>query len=86
MHSDERYTCADPATVRANLVRHADQQGRSLATLSKAVGKNVTYLQKFIERGPPKVLPEDVGLKPAVTLTLDERILVVRVPCTGNML
>ena len=72
--------CADPVAVRTNLLHHADRQGRSLAALSKAAGKNAPYLQQFIERGSPKVLPEDVRLKLAMTMNIDERLLGAREP------
>lgn len=75
-------TCPDPAVVRANLQRHAERQGYSLNALSKLAGKNAAYLQQFIERGTPKVLPEDTRLRLAMTLNIDERILGARDPWT----
>lgn len=72
--------CVDPIAARANLLQHVEQQGLSLAALSKAAGKNPAYLQQFIERGSPKVLPEDVRLRLAMALSIDERLLGARDP------
>lgn len=72
--------CIGPTTVRANLLHHAEQRKMSLAALSKLAGKNAAYLQQFIERGSPKVLPEDTRLKLAMTLNIDERLLGAREP------
>jgi hypothetical protein len=72
--------CADAASVRDNLVHHAERQGLSLAALSKAARKNAAYLQQFVERGSPKVLPDEVRLRLAMTLNIDERLLGAREP------
>ena len=82
MDSAGRMTCTDPAVVRANLQHHAERRGYSLNALSKLAGKNAAYLQQFLERGSPKVLPEDIRLRLAMTLNIDERLLGAREPWT----
>jgi len=45
--------------VRAVILARAEQLGLTLTDLSKKIGANQAYLQQFIRRGIPKVLPED---------------------------
>lgn len=45
--------------VRSRLLALSEEQGVSLADLSRGAGKNHAYLQQFIQRGVPKKLPED---------------------------
>ncbi len=75
-------TLVDAATARANLVRRATDLDVSLADLSRAAGRNPAYVQQFVERGTPRVLPEDVRLAIAKRLTMDERLLGARDPWT----
>jgi hypothetical protein len=49
---------SDP--VRDLLLRLAEENGIGLAPLSKAIGKNHAYLQQFISRRRPLVLPAAV--------------------------
>lgn len=58
----------------------AADRGHSLASLSRFVGKNDAYLQQFIMRGSPRRLPEDIRLKLAQRLQVDERLLGARDP------
>lgn len=69
----------DPRHCLPTLV--ADR-GHSLAALSRYVGKNDAYLQQFITRGSPRHLPEDIRLKLAQCLQIDERVLGARDPWT----
>lgn len=46
--------------VRRLVVELIGKQGLSLASVSRAIGRNPAYLQQFVERGVPRVLPEDV--------------------------
>jgi len=68
--------------VRRNLSKRADELGISLADLSRAAGRNAAYIQQFVERGSPRVLPEDVRLAVAMRLRMDERLLGARDPWT----
>lgn len=43
---------------RAALVKAAEARGRSLISLSIMLGRNGSYLQQFVNRGSPKLLPE----------------------------
>jgi hypothetical protein len=74
--------CVDATGVRRNLIEHAKERGFSLAALSTVVGRNPAYLQQYVERGSPKVLPEDVRLRLAMALSIDERLLGARDPWT----
>lgn len=40
------------------LARLASQRGESLAALSRLIGRNDSYLQQYVKRGSPRVLPE----------------------------
>lgn len=48
----------------------------SMKALSEAVGKNQTYIQQFITKGSPRVLPEDVRRKLSQLLAIDEALLM----------
>lgn len=43
---------------QAVVERLAREQGVSLAALSRSLGRNVAYLQQYVRRGSPRVLPE----------------------------
>jgi len=45
---------------RLLVIARTDQLGLDLANLSRAIGRNAAYLQQYIRRGIPRVLPEDV--------------------------
>lgn len=44
--------------VRARLLRLAEERGVSLASLSRMIGKNASYLQQFVRKGSPRKLEE----------------------------
>lgn len=44
--------------VRENLMRAAEQAEVPLLRLSRMIGRNDAYLQQFVKRGTPRVLPE----------------------------
>lgn len=71
-----------PSTVRNRVERLAQQRGRSLAELSRLIGRNEAYLQQFVKRGTPRRLPEDERLALAIALNVDERQLGARDPWT----
>lgn len=48
----------DPDVQRAALDDLVEAQGISLATLSRALGRNPAYLQQFMKRGSPRLLAE----------------------------
>ncbi|MFN3675276.1 MAG: hypothetical protein ACK4TC_04800 [Sphingomonas pseudosanguinis] len=70
----------DAAAARINLVHRAAELDVSLSELSRVAGKNPAYFQQYVERGTPKVLPEDVRLAVAIRLNTDERLLGARDP------
>ncbi|MEH3047052.1 S24 family peptidase [Sphingomonas adhaesiva] len=43
---------------RQALARLAQERGVSLSALSRMLGRNVAYLQQYVGRGSPRVLPE----------------------------
>jgi len=46
--------------VRLRLLKRIQQRDTDLKNASRAIGKNAAYIQQFIYRGTPKVLPADV--------------------------
>lgn len=64
---------SDP--VRDRIEALAAAQGASLATLSKVVGRNPAYIQQYLRRGTPRVLPERERGVLARFLGVDEREL-----------
>lgn len=44
--------------IRQRLAEVARSQGKSLAGLSRALGRNPAYLQQYVARGTPRHLPE----------------------------
>lgn len=69
--------------LRTLLPQLAKAKGTSLRALSKAVGRNDAYLQQFVEKGSPKVLPEAVRYKLAEELGVAEDML--RAPQKGKV-
>lgn len=65
---------------RARVQQLASSRRVSLASLSRLVGKNSSYLQQFITKGSPKRLGEDERLKLARFFGIDERELGAREP------
>lgn len=61
--------------VRIFLAAEIDRQDLDMANLSRAVGKNQTYIQQFLRRGIPRKLPEEVRQQLAAELKVDEAIL-----------
>jgi len=47
-------------------------QGKTLTGLSKALGRNPSYLQQYLERGSPKELPDKVRRNLAKLLNVSE--------------
>lgn len=48
----------EPEAQRAALVAAMEEQGRSLAELSRVLRRNPAYLQQYIRRGTPRTLAE----------------------------
>lgn len=69
-----------PDEIRTLIKRLAPERGETLASLSSMIGRNVAYLQQFVERGTPRQLPEDIRLKLAYYLNVDECQLGAREP------
>lgn len=61
--------------IRKLLTRVIEDRGLKLSELSLKLDKNHAYLQQFIKRGIPAKLPEDVRVKLADLLGLDETLL-----------
>ena len=57
------------------LARHAAARGVSLSALSRLLGRNVAYLQQYVRRGTPRVLPEADRATLAAFLGIDEAVL-----------
>jgi hypothetical protein len=58
--------------VRSFLKQQFARSGKTYAEASRFAGKNHAYIQQFIERGSPRVLPEDVRAKLAAFLDVEE--------------
>ena len=71
---------ADP--VRARVMQLAAQRGESLAALSRMLGRNAAWMQQYLYRGSPRVLPDADRLKLAQFFSVDERELGARDPWT----
>jgi hypothetical protein len=56
-----------PEEVRAKVAATAAARGESLTAVSEALGRNPAYLQQYIKRRSPKVLPEDARLALALS-------------------
>jgi phage repressor protein C with HTH and peptisase S24 domain len=57
------------------LARIAAAQGVSLSALSRMLGRNIAYLQQYVRRGSPRVLPEADRAKLAAFLGVEESVL-----------
>ena len=68
--------------IRARVAALAEQYGESLTSLSLMLGRNVAWLQQYLTRGTPRVLPEEERLKLAMHWHVDERELGARDPWT----
>jgi hypothetical protein len=75
---------ATPEEVRGRLEQLALIHDRSLAELSRMLGRNVAYLQQFVRRGTPVRLDEDDRLRLAQLFKVDERELGAREPWTPH--
>lgn len=75
-------------SVRQIITRAVETGPHTLASLSKAVGKNHAYLQQFVSRGVPAELPERVRKKLSEVLGVEEQALggpdAPTIPNSGN--
>lgn len=60
---------------RQALERAAGDAGTSLAALSRLIGRNAAYLQQYVRRGSPRVLPERERAMLAAFLGIAEELL-----------
>lgn len=60
---------------RTRLRQLVDANGDSLSALSRMLGRNVAYLQQYIERGTPRLLAERDRRVLARYFGIDEREL-----------
>lgn len=58
----------------------AAERGLSFSALSIMAGRNVAYVQQFIERGSPRQLPDEPRRLIAMALDIDETLLGARMP------
>lgn len=61
--------------TRRRLIEAVARVGKTLAEVSKAIGRNHSYLQQFVKYGKPKKLPEDERRAVATLLGIDESLL-----------
>jgi hypothetical protein len=66
--------------VRARLRALAEARGESWSLLSHVIGRNATYIERYIQRGTPRRLPEGERLLLAMHFGVDERQLGARDP------
>ncbi|MEQ1725113.1 MAG: S24 family peptidase [Sphingopyxis sp.] len=62
----------DPRMV---LDRIARARGEDYASLSRLIGRNPAYIQQYLKRGTPRILPERERALLADYLMIDERVL-----------
>ncbi len=74
------YLAAMSDPVRRKIEQLAETQQRSLAEASLAIGRNAAWLQQYLRRGTPRILPEDDRLKLAQLFSVNERELGARDP------
>ncbi|MBW6522009.1 S24 family peptidase [Sphingomonas sp. RHCKR47] len=67
-------------TPRDALDRLSLARGTSLSALSRMLGRNVAYLQQYVRRGTPRVLPERERRLLAAFFDVDETVLGAPVP------
>jgi repressor LexA len=77
----------DGVGQRASLEALIVREGTSLATLSRAVGRNAAWMQQYLRRGTPRLLPERERGLLAAFFGVDEETLggpvvpaIIRVP------
>ena len=75
---------SDLDPVRELIVLRLQQLDMNLARASKTVGKNSAYLQQFVRRGIPRVLPEDVREALAALLEVPPSSLRGTLPAKGG--
>jgi Peptidase S24-like len=71
---------------RAELDRLIRDNGDDYVTLSRLLGRNVAYVQQYIKRGSPKILPEKERHLLARYFGVDERVLGAPVAARGDAL
>lgn len=69
-HTEGGKEPTDP--VRTLIEARASNLGLTMADMSRAVGKNQTYMHQFLHREAPKILPEEVRRPLAMLLRLPE--------------
>lgn len=69
-----------PDPVREFLRAKLAERGLTMADVSHRIGKNRAYLQQFLERNTPRVLPEDIRESLAVILNVSPDDLRGRTP------
>jgi Peptidase S24-like len=62
----------DPRAVLDRLIR---ANGDDYFALSRMLGRNAAYIQQYLKRGSPKILPEQVRAQLARYFGVDERLL-----------
>ena len=65
----------DIESVRKKIARLIDKKGLNYAYVSRAIGKNIAYIQQFIKNGSPRRLGEIERRKLAQILEVDEQEL-----------
>lgn len=77
----------DETGQRAALAALIEREGTSLATLSRVVGRNPAWMQQYLRRGTPRLLPERERATLSAFFGVDESALggpaapsVIRVP------
>ena len=73
---------SDPA--RAIIKARVSERGLKLTAVSRLIGANPAYLQQYLQRGIPRVLPEDKREALAQVLELDPEDLRPPMPGKGG--
>lgn len=70
--------------ARAIILARAEQLGLNLVQLSRAIGANSAYIQQYLRRGVPLVLPEDKRERLAHVLSVPPDALRGASPSKGG--
>ncbi|KQT33370.1 hypothetical protein ASG29_04745 [Sphingomonas sp. Leaf412] len=70
---------------REALAALATAQGASLSAMSRMLGRNVAYLQQYVRRGTPRILPERDRALLAAYLGVDEAVLGGPAPAADDV-
>jgi phage repressor protein C with HTH and peptisase S24 domain len=70
--------------IRALVRKRIEEKGFNLSELSKRLGRNHAYIQQYLERGTPRVLPENIRDQMEAILGFDAGTLKPKINPEGD--